>query len=268
MQRLNPIIKWAGSKRALLPTLETYYPQDATIYLEPFAGSACLYFRIRPECAALNDINSELINLYQKISEDADYIYNRLQETENTREFYYNIRDLDIAELSCLDRAVRFIYLNRYCFNGLYRTNNRGWFNVPYGGYRSGRLPAREQFRAIAEALNFATLHSQDFETFIRENVRPKSFTYLDPPYAVRNRRVFRQYGPDTFGVDDVRRLRQMVDHICDIGGYFLLSYADDDNFNGVFSDWPKFHVQVLRNISGFAGSRKREKEVLIGNVI
>src|SRR5258708_201479 len=142
---MKSIFRWAGSKRQLLPLLEGYWSRDFGRYVEPFAGSACFFFRLMPERALLADINKELICAYRQIKADALKVHNSLKKLSTGSDTYYQQRSLDPVYLSPNARAARFIYLNRYCFNGLYRTNQRGEFNVPYGGQATGSTPTKKE---------------------------------------------------------------------------------------------------------------------------
>ncbi len=195
----KPLFRWAGSKAKILPKLEAFWSPKYARYVEPFAGSASLYFRLAPNMAILNDINTELIHSYKYVRQQPEAISDGLRRLTKSKKTYLRLRGLRAADLNKIDRAARFIYLNRYCFNGLYRTNSRGQFNVPYAPEGSGRLPSKKRLLAAAKMLTGAKLFSKDFEDVIETYVGENDFVYLDPPYAVENRRVFRQYGPQVF---------------------------------------------------------------------
>jgi DNA adenine methylase len=129
----RPILRWAGSKRKLLPKLISLSPSSSGRYVEPFAGSAALFFALQPQDALLSDFNPELIETYKILSANAGSVWRRLSQMPGSRDFYYRIRARNPTSMSSIDRAARFIYLNRYCFNGVYRTNRLGQFNVPRG---------------------------------------------------------------------------------------------------------------------------------------
>lgn len=167
---------------------------------------------------------------------------------------------------SPIKAAARFIFLNRFCFNGLYRTNNQGVFNVPYGGNRTGSLPSKDHLRSIADMLRNCELESRDFEATV-EQAGEGDFVYLDPPFAVGNRRIFRQYGPSNFGYEDLQRLSKSLKRADSRGASFVLSYAYCKEALTEFSFWPKRKVMVRRNIAGFAESRKTAAELIISNI-
>jgi DNA adenine methylase len=165
-----------------------------------------------------------------------------------------------------IQKAARFIYLNRHCFNGLYRTNLAGQFNVPRG-CKTGNVPQEEVFWRCSRALRSATLLAADFEETMN-HVRANDFVYLDPPYHVTNRRVFRDYIPGSFGAADLQRLSLALNAVHSVGAKFLLSYADCSDARSLFGGWHVRRITVARNIAGFAGNRKRAVELMVSNYI
>jgi DNA adenine methylase len=267
VEAINPFLRWAGSKRRLLPKLAAYWSGDRERYVEPFVGSAALFFAIRPSRALLTDINPDLIETFAQIRDEPAKVHKRLVRLPLGRESYYILRAKDPASLKPADRAARFIFLNRFCFNGLYRTNMRGAFNVPYSPAKTGNLPSWQHLLACSRLLANVDLRPGDFEKTVLENVKAKDFVYLDPPYAVQNRRVFRQYGPDTFGISDLKRLSAVLDEIHSRGAHFVLSYAWCREANQAFKNWPTRRVYTQRNIAGFVRHRRRAAELIVSNV-
>lgn len=265
MAKVKPFLRWAGSKRRLLGKLEPYWQEDCKRYIEPFMGSASLFFMVRPQAALLSDLNEELVETYVAIKEHHRAVNNALCKLPKGENSYYKVRSQDSGELNGVERAARFIYLNRYCFNGLYRTNLKGKFNVPYGGAKTGRLPALEDLREVSKALAGAELRAWDFEQSVK-NLRKGDFIYLDPPYAVGNRRVFREYGATPFSTEDLERLGECLKSIDRSGGKFLVSYAMCKEALTLFKKWNIRRVLTQRNISGFAKHRRRAMELLISN--
>jgi DNA adenine methylase len=264
---VQPILRWAGSKRKLLPKLLPFWGTGYDRYIEPFAGSAALFFSIQPRQAILNDINRDLIFALRQIRKSPRAVYLAAKRYSPDSENYYRLRATSPSSLDPIDRAARFVFLNRYCFNGLYRTNEAGVFNVPFAASGTGNLPAWEQFQASATLLGRASLRTDDFEEVIRRRVRRGDFVYLDPPYAVANRRVFKQYGPQTFGCDDLRRLSNLLKEIDRRGAHFLVSYAYCSEGLAALSDWRVRRVYTQRNIAGFARHRGRAAELLATNI-
>lgn len=260
-----PFLRWAGSKRRLVPILRTYWRPDYKRYLEPFAGSACLFFSLNPARAILGDVNAELISTYLEVKYRLDALLDRLSTQRRSRHEYERQRSLNPNELSPPARALRFIYLNRYCFNGLYRTNLKGEFNVPYGGRGSGDLPSAEALRKCSKGLMNAHLVAGDFERVLR-HAQKGDFVYMDPPFAVRARRVFNEYHPDSFGGDDIERLRIWMEKLDKRGISFLVSYAESAEADLLAKGFARRHVSVRRNIAGFAAHRSHSHEILISN--
>jgi len=264
-------LRWAGSKKQLSEILANcwYAAQGAGgsgNYIEAFCGSASLFFRIRPANALLIDINLPLIECYQVVRSSPVKLFDILRKYEPTEEFYYELRGLDTASISKTERAARFIYLNRYCFNGLYRTNKQGNFNVPFGAGRNGSLPSLEQLRESASVLRGVDLHCGDFNV-ISNRVSAGDFVYLDPPYAKRNHSLDFQYGPDVFGVNDLSRIAELLKKIDEIGAFFVFSYAMCDDVQPLIAEWGAFEVDVKRTIAANSAKRTRSTEVLISNL-
>lgn len=262
----KPFLRWAGSKKQLLPQIVPYWvASQCNRYVEPFAGSACLFFHINPPNAILGDINTNLIETYKQIKNNLDDVLKCLHQFERNKEKYYELRALDPSVLHPSYRAARFIYLNRFCFNGLYRTNLKGRFNVPYGGSRTGGIPSKESFISCSKLLKKALLVPGDFEEVLK-CVQPGDFVYMDPPFRVQSKRVFNEYDRSQFSKDDFIRLRGWMDRLTCLGVNFLVSYALSDEANLLSSGYQKKVVSVRRNIAGFAKNRRKAKEVLISN--
>jgi DNA adenine methylase len=176
------------------------------------------------------------------------------------------MRREDPNALPRIDAAARFIFLNRFCFNGLFRTDSAGRFNVPYGGSKVGHLPSVAELRRAARALKSARLVRGDFERVL-EHAKAGDFVYLDPPFAVENRRVFRQYGPQTFGLNDLARLAEALVELDHRGAAFVVSYAYCSEALDAFAQWNKRKLFVNRNIAGFRRFRRRAAELIVTNI-
>src|SRR6266852_3861506 len=251
-----PFLRWAGSKRRLLPTLKTFWTKKHQRYLEPFAGSACLFFSIKPPKAILGDLNPGLIATYIEVKYRIGEVLKELKSIgPANKQEYARLRAVDISTLTPAARAARFIYLNRFCFNGIYRTNLLGKFNVPYSGVGCGMLPDDEVFRMCSRLLQKARVINADFEKVLKQAVKG-DLVYMDPPYAVRARRVFRQYHPSTFEHEDITRLRSWMEKLNRGGVDFVVSYAESDEAEMLKKDFSYQTVAVRRNISGFATHR------------
>jgi DNA adenine methylase len=265
--RCKPLIRWAGSKRKLVRRLIPFWGEGFKRYIEPFAGSAALFYAIEPTRALLSDINSELIDTLGTVRRSPRAVYDRLMSFPRGKRSYQTLREQRPLDLSPLDRAARFLFLNRFCFNGLYRTNLSGQFNVPYSADGTGEIPDWKEFLASASLLRRAKLQCGDFAAILETEVRVGDFIYLDPPYAVSNRRIFRQYGPETFGLDDLARLARLLEEIDARGAKFVLSYAICPESKHFFARWPSQKVYAQRNIAGFAKHRRLAAEMIATNI-
>lgn len=262
---MKSLLRWAGSKRKLLPQLLDTIPDKYDRYVEPFAGSACLFFEIEPKKALLGDINDELINTYMQLKQNSDLVIETLCNLEGTRDKYYQYRSISPQSLPKYERAVRFIYLNRFCFNGLYRTNQQGLFNVPFGGGKSGVLPSPDMLRTVASLLKKTTFVSGSFEKTL-SRVKVGDFVYLDPPYSIQSRRVFNEYSHHVFGDDQLALLKAHLKRLNRMGIPFLVSYGFSREATELAKGFNRREVVVQRQIAGFTAKRRRSRELLITN--
>ena len=262
----QPLLRWAGSKRKLIPILKEYWRPDFGRYIEPFAGSAALFFALRPKAAVLSDVNEEVIHLLRTVRESPQWLARRFRRAVVNKSTYLALRKTEPSSLSSRERAFRLVYLNRNCFNGLYRTNRLGQFNVPYSESRQPALPSSAQLHAVHRSLQGVTLLRKDFETVVRSKAREGDFVYLDPPFYVTTRRVFVEYGPKEFGPEDLLRLRGLLTWMDSRGVSFLLSYADSPQARGLAAGFHSRAVTTTRNIGGFVSSRRAARELLISN--
>ena len=263
---VKPIFRWAGSKRQIVSLLARFWSNKFDRYIEPFAGSACLFFYLMPKCSIINDINPWLIEAYQFIKRYPLRVHQELAKMVISKEEYYKVRALKPLELSSVKRVTRFIYLNRYCFNGLYRTNKSGDFNVPYGGIKSGKLPSLKDLKNWSLALNNTSLYCLDFQA-VADLAKKNDFVYLDPPYNVTTKKIFGEYHAIPFSQNDVFRLKETMTSMDEKGVKFIVSYALSKESNTLIKGFNSNEVIVRRNIAGFSNNRKAAKEVLITNI-
>ena len=262
---MKTFLRWAGSKRKLLPVLLEAAPKRLDRYIEPFAGSACLFFALGPRQAILADINEELVNAYRALKTDVESVIKHLASFECSESEYYVVRSLNVSSMPSERRAARFIYLNRLCFNGLYRTNKQGSFNVPYGGYRSGELPSANLLRSCAASLRQTVVSTDSFEQTLYK-VRPGDFVYLDPPYSIASRRVFNEYSNFSFGSTELQCLRKHLLRLDKLRVPFLVSYAVSREAQELARGFDRREIVVQRQIAGFAMKRRKNRELLITN--
>jgi len=263
---LKSFIRWAGSKRQTLAKLRPLWAGTYSRYIEPFAGSASLFFDIEPQSAVLGDINSELVTTMRELQHDPHLVLECLRRLPRGRSHYYRIRATPVCTYSPAEQAARFVYLNRYCFNGLYRTNRKGEFNVPYGPPKSEAKIDEASILAAARLLQRAVLVNSDFEVTL-EHANRGDFVYLDPPYAVAKRRIFTDYGADSFQTSDLSRLESALFRLDTTGAKFVITYADSTEARKLFRPWRRKRVWTKRNISGFVANRRGAYEILATNV-
>jgi DNA adenine methylase len=262
---MRSFLRWAGSKKQLLPILEKYWRESFSTYIEPFAGSSCLFFHLEPQAAVLGDINGELIGALRAVRLDVTKVIECLRRLPRSKKSYYHIRRQQPSQLGLFEAAARFLYLNSLCFNGLYRTNASGLFNVPY--CPPGHKTVREDLLIAASLrLKSATLVCGDFEKTV-DLAAAGDFVYLDPPYAVPRRRVFSEYGPTIFQANDLLRLDGVLTALDHRGAKFVVSYADCAKARSVFKRWVVRRVWTKRNIAGFTGDRRGSYELLATNL-
>ena len=257
-------MRWAGSKRKLLPHLLGLAPTGYERYVEPFCGSLCLLVALKPQQALVGDINAELINFYRMISWRPGVVGALTHSLPTDEPTYYQLRSIDPGRLTAEQRAARFLYLNRFCFNGVYRTNKAGDFNVARGQHM-GSIPSEEELRAFGRLMRRTQVRQCDFSVLLEE-ARAGDFFYLDPPYAGRDVRDRGEYGLGAFKQTDMQRLLDGLQGATSRGAKVLLSYADLPEVRRLFRGWNMTRLDVVRNVSGFVGTRASVSELILRN--
>jgi DNA adenine methylase len=261
-------LRWAGSKRKSLALLASTYVHNDYQYVEPFAGSAALFFALQPSSAILGDLNGHLVNAMRCVRDDPNAVHLHLMKIPRNEATYYSTRaKFNLLRPYGIRAAVLFIYLNRNCFNGLWRTNLAGNFNVPFGGDEMGGNPPLSLLKSCSAALRRSKLRHQDFRKTI-DDAGAKSFIYADPPYFTAEERTFVEYGKRSFGRDDLRDLLRALSRAADRGAHVALTYNDGMPTEEIPNSWSRIGFEVTRNVGGFAGSRKKQREVLFTNVV
>jgi DNA adenine methylase len=273
----QPFLKWAGGKRQLLPEIRKYVPEVIDTYYEPFIGAGAVLFDLQPKQAVINDINIELVNVYNVVKNNVDELIAHLKKHENgnDKDYFYAMRDLDrnkekYDRLSPVEKAARMIYLNKTCFNGLFRVNSQGQFNVPFGKYKNPQIVNEMVLRAVHLYLSSidVTIWNRDFSEVV-ENANKGDFVYFDPPYdPVSNTSSFTGYSLDGFNRDDQLRLRDVCVELDKKGCKFLLSNSATDFIKQIFEE-KGFHIEIVsatRNINSVAAKRGKIDEVLVMN--
>lgn len=263
--RTRPFLKWAGGKAWLAPFLATIAPAQFGKYIEPFAGSAAVYFYLRPKKAVLGDSNPELINCYRVVRDKVDELVATLSSYPYSREFYYELRARVCG--SDVERAARFIYLNRTCYNGLYRVNKDGVFNVPFGRYANPIICDEQRLRTASEALKGVTLVDLDYQETLRRYARSGDFVYIDPPYQPVSRYSdFKRYTKEFFYEDDQVRLAEVVGTLVRRGCHVIVSNSDTEFVRRLYKDLAKtiYVVRANRFINKDPAGRKGINELVI----
>jgi len=272
---MNPIVKWVGGKRQLLQDIKLYIPYDFDTYYEPFFGGGAVFFEFLPEKAKINDLNSELINVYKQVKNHQRELIRLLEmhKQNHCKDYYYDIRNLDrnvekYSKMSDVEKAARFIYLNKTCFNGLYRVNSKGQFNAPMGTYSNPNICDKQLIIEMSRYLKShkVIMKNMDFEKFLK-TTKHGDFVYLDPPYAPLSQTAnFTSYNKDGFSVDEQIRLKKVCDQLHQKGVKFLLSNSDTPFINELYKKYKIVKVQAKRNINSKGNSRGKISEVLVMN--
>ena len=260
------ILKWPGGKNKLFINNKHLFINNCESYIEPFLGGGSVFFNIQPKKAILSDINERLIILFESLKNDHESLYLAVEQLieSHSDEQYYKIRNIFNSSDS---RPEYFLYLNRTCFNGVYRENIKGEFNVPVGRRNSSFFPFTiEDFKKYSDILSNATLKNQTFEETLKD-AKKGDFIFIDPPYLKNenNYESFRKYGKDVFSLKDLNKLAEMLRSLsgdCKI----LISNFDLENVKSLFPDWNKTSITQMSYISGTGKGRKPMQEVLICN--
>ena len=265
-----PIVKWVGGKRQLMYELEINMPKTYNRYFEPFIGGGALFFYLQPDNAYISDMNEELINLYQVVRDNVDELITDLQKHDISKEYFMEIRNIDRTEeyqnWSNIQKASRFIYLNRTCFNGMYRVNSKGEFNVPFGHYKNPRILDENNLINCSNLLQRTEIKHADFSEIMKK-VKKGDFVYFDPPYVpLSETSSFTSYTKDGFDMDMQLSLRDVCDELDSMGVKFLLSNSDTQFVNELYENYNIKKVFASRQINANADGRGKITEVLVRN--
>lgn len=270
---VSPVLKWVGGKRQLLPLIKPMLPKRITSYCEPFVGGGAVLFDLQPKKAIVNDINSDLILVYTVIRDNVEALIELLETYPNEENFYYELRNIDrdkfkYNNLSEVEKAARVIFLNKTCYNGLYRVNNAGEFNSPFGKYKNPNIVNAPVLRAVSAYFNSAEIKfsTVDFEVVL-EQVRKGTFVYLDPPYdPVSGTSNFTGYSKGGFSKEKQIQLRECCDRLNARGVKFMLSNSATEFIKEQYSNYHITTVQAKRAINSVASKRGDVDEVIITN--
>ena len=269
-QVVRPFLRWAGGKQKLVKFLLPFVPVSSSYetYYEPFFGGGALFFAVRPENAVLSDINSALMNCYRQVARNADRVLQVLREysRRDSPDFFYETRAMSTRGMSVVEQAARFIYLNKAAFNGIYRVNRLGQFNVPYGpSFKGPAIPSREKLALAGASLMKAKILDGDFEEALSD-AKAGDFVYLDPPYPPRSETAyFTHYSAERFGWDQQLRVARLFSELSDRGCFVMLSNADQKKIVDLYRNVRVSRLHTLRWL-GSNGDRFCVREIVVTN--
>jgi len=267
----HPFLKWAGGKRQLIPQMNKFFPKNYNKFIEPFIGGGAVFFHLLPNKSIISDNNPELINCYRVIKGEVESLIKSLKKHKYAKEYYYEIRALDrdrkkFAELSDVERASRSIYLNKTGYNGLYRVNSQGFFNVPFGRHKNPKICDETNLRLVSRALQNVEIHLGSFEICL-EYAEKDDFIYLDPPYyPLSDTALFTSYTKNSFDKTSQKKLFEVFNKLnkreCDV----MLSNSYSEFILDLYKDFKIITLKAKRNINSNSKKRGLVNEVLILN--
>lgn len=271
---VSPMLKWVGGKRQLLSEIVPMIDNKCSTYVEPFVGGGAVLFNMQPKKAIINDYNQELINVYKTVRDNLDDLLVELKahEEKNSADYYYEIRALDredsFKKMSDVEKSARIIYLNKTCYNGLYRVNSSGQFNSPYGRYKNPNIVNEAVLRAISKYFNSNEIEilNGDYRETLK-NLEKTSFVYLDPPYMpISSSSSFTGYTEGGFDYSSQVELKKECDKLTEQGIRFVQSNSDCEEIRALYKDYKIKTVKAKRSINSVAKKRGEINEVLIYN--
>jgi DNA adenine methylase len=262
--RLRPIIKWAGGKTQLLAEILPRIPAKYGRFIEPFFGGGAVFFAVQPHTGIISDSNPELVNLYRTISENVEGIIAKLNCYKYDKEIFYAIRSLDYTKLSDVEAAARTIYLNKTCYNGLYRVNRSGAFNVPFGRYKDPRILDEGALRGVSVLLQRTDILCGDYKAVLNEHAHSGDFVYLDPPYLpISEYSDFKRYTKEQFYEEDHIALAAEVNRLHELGCHVILTNSNHPLVHELYHHFKIEVIQTKRHIS-CSGKGRTGEDVII----
>ncbi len=263
----KPFLKWAGGKGRLIPQYQPFLPKEFDTYYEPFLGGGALFFHLQPQRAVLSDINPELVNVYICVRDRVDDLIHHLEHhaANHSHDYYYQMRSSKPD--TSIERAARLLYLNKTCFNGLYRVNAQGQFNVPIGRYKNPKIYDPNLLRAASEALQSATIIQRSFDQVLDSAVSSQDFIYFDPPYQPLSLTSnFTSYSRDAFTANHQMQLRDVFSQLAQQKVPAMLSNSDCPFIRELYKSFAihTHTIQAARSINANATKRGKINEVLI----
>jgi DNA adenine methylase len=264
----HPFLRWAGGKRWLKKQLNNFLPKNGfNQYHEPFIGGGSIFFYLHPysKKSFISDSNKDLINTYTMVRDKANLVVSNLKKFENSKEYYYEVRSSKYNSLP--KKAAQFIYLNQMSFNGIYRVNASGNYNVPYG-YRDKYQFDYENLKKVGNILQNTYIYSSDFQNTV-SNIKKDDLVFIDPPYTVaHNNNGFIEYNKKIFSLEDQKRLSNMIGQIKEIGAFYIMTNANHESLRSIFGVHKDKMITIERNslIGGIGAKRGRYSEIIMTN--
>lgn len=267
----RPFLKWAGGKRQLLPQISELVPKMNTYY-EPFIGAGAVLFHLQPKKVVISDTNAELINCYYMIKDNLNELIEDLNGHKNEKEYFYSIRELDrtpdYQKLSDVGKSSRIIYLNKTCYNGLFRVNSQGQFNTPFGRYKNPKIMDETVLKAVNKYLNSSdvTILNSDFEEAV-STAKKGDFVYFDPPYdPISDTSSFTGYDINGFNKDEQKRLKDTFEELTNKDVKCMLSNSKTPFITKLYKEYETIDVSAIRSINSNASKRGKIEEILVLN--
>ncbi len=267
----HPFLKWAGGKRQLISQMNKYFPKNFNKYIEPFLGGGAVLFYLKPDFSIIIDINKDLINCYKVIKNNVKDLIDLLKTQKNEKSYYYKIRALDRDEekfikLSNIEKASRIIYLNRCCYNGLYRVNSKGQFNVPFGKYKNPNFCDEENLIAVSKVLENVKIIHGSFDTCL-DYAEKDDFIYFDPPYyPISKTSSFTSYTKENFGENSQQKLFNVFKRLDERDCKLMLSNSYSEYIKNLYKDYKIITLDARRAINCNAEKRGNINVLLILN--
>jgi DNA adenine methylase len=261
----RPFLKWAGGKGQLISQYQAFFPQRIDTYYEPFLGGGAIFFRLLPKAAVLTDINPELVNVYNCVRTAVEDLIEHLaaHQRSHSPDYYYKIRAT--PQGSPIARAARFIYLNKTCFNGLYRENSKGQFNVPIGSYKDPKICCPDLLRSVSVALSNCTIAERSFDAVLDWAKTSRDFVYFDPPYhPISLTSRFTGYSRYSFYAEDQIKLRDTFVTLAERGVKVMLSNSDCPFIHELYQGFNIYAIEATRAINSNIQKRGKITEVLV----
>lgn len=261
----KPFLKWAGGKSQLLEELRAAQPDNFNRYIEPFIGGAAFFFDLAPESAVISDLNPELVNAYIAVRDDVEAVISTLSTFNNSEQDFYIARESRFDQLESTYAAARTIFLNRTCFNGLYRVNRSGHFNVPYGKNNNSKFIRPGTLRAASSALQGTEIVLEDYKKVLKNHARAGDFIFLDPPYLPASEYAdFKRYTKEQFDEEDHAELAAEVKRLQKLGCHVVLTNSNHPLVNELYAGLEISVHNTRRNISSKAGTRKGQDIIVV----